>query len=179
VNSRRDNSAFTLLELVIVLAVMGIILAVTAPDLARFLHGRTVREEARRFVAVTQRAAAYATTHSCRTTVWVDLDVVGASGETEGVCEYGWRRVESFDEEEVGETSFQTPTGMTVSITPTPDDSTWEITFGPDGSVEVSDDLVVCFAAGPGDAETASVSFDEDRGIFLVQGGPDDEEGDE
>ncbi|MBT3290634.1 MAG: type II secretion system protein [Victivallales bacterium] len=160
----RHNSAFTLLELVIVMAVVGTTLAVTAPNLARFVHGRSVQEEARRFVAVTRRAAVVAASQSCRTLVWLDPET----------GEYGWRRVETYDEEGVGDVSFTVADGMVLEVSPQPEEETCEVTFLPHGTVEGADELRVCFVSGPGE-DSAEVGFDDERGIFVVQSGEDAE----
>ena len=47
---------FTLLELILVLAVLSLVAAVSAPRLVRSLGGQTLREEARRFIAAAQYA---------------------------------------------------------------------------------------------------------------------------
>jgi len=153
----RHHSCFTLIELVIVMAVVGTILAVTAPNLAGFVHGRSVREEARRLVAVTRRAAAVAASQSCRTIVWLEPDT--------GI--YGWRRVETYDEDGADEVSFTAADGITLTVSPVPEEGTCEITFRPDGGVEGASDLVIRFVAGS-DEEASEVVFDDDRGIFVV-----------
>jgi type II secretion system protein H len=159
----RPGAAFTLLELVIVMAVVGIMLAVTAPNLARFLHGRNVREDARRLVAVTRRAAAVAASQSCRTVVWID--------PTNG--EYGWRRLESFTKDTTDELSYTVLDGTTLSVSPAPEEETSEVTFRPDGEVDGAEGLVVTFSTGSGGDE-ARVTFDDERGLFAV-----DEEGED
>jgi type II secretion system protein H len=159
----RGRAGFTLLELVIVMAVVGIMLAVTAPNLARFLHGRNVREDARRLVAVTRRAAAVAMNQSCRTVVWLD--------PTNG--EYGWRRLETFTDDTTGELSYTVLDGITLSVSPTPEEDTYEVTFRADGEVEGAEGLVVTFSSGSGGDE-AEVTFDIERGLFVVGEGEDD-----
>ena len=164
----RHNPVFTLVELVLVMGVMALTLAVTAPNLARFLHGRSVREEARQFVAVTRRAAAYAAAHSCRTVVWIDL-----SGEP---VQYGWRLVETFHaEEDEQERTLAPAEGIQLTATPKPDGTELAVTFGADGSVDADDELEIVFAAGPDLCETAVVRFVADEGIFVVADGPEDD----
>src|SRR5437773_775638 len=52
INSHRR--AFTLVELILVMALLGIVLAVSAPSLSNFFHGRTLDSEARRLMALTR-----------------------------------------------------------------------------------------------------------------------------
>jgi prepilin-type N-terminal cleavage/methylation domain-containing protein len=156
---------FTLIELVAVLAVMGIVLAVTAPSLAGFVHGRAVREESRRLVAVTRRAAEVAEHEFCRTRVWIEP----ATGT------YGWERVETFDEDGANGESFTVPDGMDLTVSPASSETVVEITFRPDGGVEGADvEQAIRFETGSGE-ELAEVVFDGDRGVFLVA--EDEEDG--
>jgi len=155
-----------LIELVIVMAVMAVILAVTAPNLAGFVHGRSVREEARRLVAVTRRAAAVASSQSCRTRVWLEP----STGS------YGWRRVETYDTDGADDVSFTVAEGIELTVSPAPEEGTCEVTFRPDGGVDVVADLRMRFAAGPA-SDASEVTFDADRGIFVVAEDEDQEDG--
>jgi type II secretory pathway pseudopilin PulG len=158
VRRERHNFRFSLLELVIVMAVMGTILAVTAPSLAGFVHGRSVREEARRLVALTQRAAAVAGAQSCRTRLWIEP----ATGS------YGWRLVETFATETVDEALFSVASGITLEVEPSPASGVLELTFRPDGEIEGADEnLRVRFVAG-GNRESSEVRLLTERGVFAV-----------
>lgn len=154
----RHNLRFSLLELVIVMAVMATILAVTAPSLAGFVHGRSVREEARRLVALTQRAAAVAGAQSCRTRLWVEP----ATGT------YGWRLVETFATETVDEAQFTAASGITIEVEPSPASGVLELTFRPDGGIEGADgNLRIRFVSG-GNREASEVRLLTARGVFAV-----------
>ena len=53
---QRRRSAFTLVELIIVMALLGGVLAVSAPALSSFFRSRTLKDETRRFLALTELA---------------------------------------------------------------------------------------------------------------------------
>ncbi|RJP26510.1 MAG: prepilin-type N-terminal cleavage/methylation domain-containing protein [Candidatus Omnitrophota bacterium] len=45
-----SSRGFTLIELIVVMALLSAVLAITAPSLSRFIHGRSLQEEARRML---------------------------------------------------------------------------------------------------------------------------------
>lgn len=49
---REPGSAFTLIELILVMAILSAVFAVASPSLARFFKSRSMIEEARRFLAL-------------------------------------------------------------------------------------------------------------------------------
>lgn len=64
--------AFTLIELVLVMAILIIVLSVTAPMLTSFFRGRTLDAEARRFLALTHYAQSRAVAEGMPMTLWID-----------------------------------------------------------------------------------------------------------
>lgn len=68
----RRRAGFTLIELILVLAVLAIVLGVAAPSLARFFHGRKVEEEARRFLALTRYGQSRAVAEGVPMILWMD-----------------------------------------------------------------------------------------------------------
>jgi len=63
---------FTLIELILVLAVLATVLGVAAPSLARFFHGRKVEEEARRFLALTRYGQSRAVAEGLPMVLWME-----------------------------------------------------------------------------------------------------------
>ena len=51
--TRRPCSAFTMIELILVMAIVVVAISITAPRLANFFRGRTLDSEARRLLALT------------------------------------------------------------------------------------------------------------------------------
>jgi type II secretion system protein H len=70
--TRTPNRGFTLIELLAVMALLTTIMAIVAPSLSRFMRGRDVEEEARRFLALTRYARSEAVSRSVMLRLWVD-----------------------------------------------------------------------------------------------------------
>ena len=64
--------AFTLLELILVMALLTIVLSVSAPSLANFFRGRTLDSEARRFLSLTRYAQSRAVSEGIPMQLWID-----------------------------------------------------------------------------------------------------------
>lgn len=66
------KQAFTLVELILVMALLLIVLAVAAPSLANFFRGRTLDAEARRFLSLTHYAKSRAVGEGLPMVLWID-----------------------------------------------------------------------------------------------------------
>jgi Tfp pilus assembly protein FimT len=67
------ESAFTLVELVAVMALLVTVIAVASPSLAGFFRGRAVDAEARRFMTLTRAGQSRAAAEALPMILWVDL----------------------------------------------------------------------------------------------------------
>jgi len=76
--------AFTLVELILVMALLTIVIAVAAPSLANFFRGRTLDSEARRFVSLTRYGQSRAVSEGVPMVLWMDtkLGTYGLREET-------------------------------------------------------------------------------------------------
>ena len=72
--SRLQRSAFTLIELILVMALLVIVLGAIAPALSRFFHGRNLDAEANRFVSLTRYAQSRAISEGTSMRLWIDTD---------------------------------------------------------------------------------------------------------
>jgi type II secretion system protein H len=70
-NARRG---FTLIELILVMALLTIVISLTAPRLSRFFHGRTLDSEARRLLALTRSGQSRAVSEGVPIDLWVDTE---------------------------------------------------------------------------------------------------------
>lgn len=79
-----SRRAFTLIELMLVMALLTIVISVSAPSLSRFFHGRNLDSEARRLVALTRYAQSRAVSEGVPILLWIDLrqDRLGLRQET-------------------------------------------------------------------------------------------------
>lgn len=70
----RAKSGFTLIELIVVMALLATVLAVAAPSLSRFFRSRTLDSEACRFVALTRYAQSRAVSEGVPMLLWIDCE---------------------------------------------------------------------------------------------------------
>ncbi|HYG34468.1 MAG TPA: prepilin-type N-terminal cleavage/methylation domain-containing protein [Clostridia bacterium] len=66
------KAAFTMIELILVMAILTIALSLTAPALASFFRGRSLDSEARRLLAVTRQGQSRAVSEGVPIELWVD-----------------------------------------------------------------------------------------------------------
>lgn len=69
---RSDAVAFTLVELMLVMALLTIVIAVAAPSLKNFFRGRNLDSEARRFLALTRYGQSRAVSEGVPMVLWID-----------------------------------------------------------------------------------------------------------
>ncbi|MDX9754406.1 MAG: prepilin-type N-terminal cleavage/methylation domain-containing protein, partial [bacterium] len=65
-------NAFTFIELIIVMAMLSALLAISAPMMSRFFRGQSIRDEARKVVALTEYARSQAVTLSIPIKIWIN-----------------------------------------------------------------------------------------------------------
>ncbi len=64
--------AFTLIELILVMALLLIVIGVALPSLKRFFHGRNLDSEARRFLSLTRYGQSRAVSEGVPMVLWID-----------------------------------------------------------------------------------------------------------
>lgn len=131
--------AFTLIELVLVLALLGVAVAVAAPALSRFFSGRTLDNEARHLLAMTRYAQSRAVSEGLPMLLWLRPET-GA---------YGLRAETAFTEEDSRAVEHTLPDALRFEVAPPglEGESPWQlaalatgsqqfIRFTPDGFVD-------------------------------------------
>lgn len=68
----RTRGAFTLIELVLVMAILIVVLSISGPSLVSFFRGRTLDSEARRFLALTRYGQSRAISEGVPVLLWID-----------------------------------------------------------------------------------------------------------
>ena len=68
----RYGGAFTLIELILVMAILTIAVAITGPALANFFHSRTLDSEARRLLSLTRHGQNRAVSEGLPMELWFD-----------------------------------------------------------------------------------------------------------
>jgi prepilin-type N-terminal cleavage/methylation domain-containing protein len=72
-NDPRSSRAFTLIELILVMAILTIAVALVTPILSRFFGGRSVESEVTRFVALTRHGQSRAVSEGVPMMLWIDV----------------------------------------------------------------------------------------------------------
>src|SRR5258706_12236786 len=72
IGQRNKRGAFTLIELILVMALVVIVIAVTFPSLQNFFRGRTLESEGRRFLTLTRYGQSRAVAEGIPMTLWID-----------------------------------------------------------------------------------------------------------
>ena len=75
--------AFTLIELILVLALLVVITSITVPAMAKFIRGRALDSEARRLAALMHAAQSRAVSEGAPMMLWVDEKAGGYGLEAE------------------------------------------------------------------------------------------------
>ena len=70
--THQARRGFTLIELILVMALLTVVISLTAPKLSRFFHGRTLDSEARRLLALTRSGQSRAVSEGTPMDLWVD-----------------------------------------------------------------------------------------------------------
>jgi type II secretion system protein H len=73
-DARRYSAAFTLIELILVMALLAIILGISAPSLSRFFRSRSLDSEAKRFMALTRHAQSRAVSEGVPMVLWLETE---------------------------------------------------------------------------------------------------------
>jgi type IV fimbrial biogenesis protein FimT len=65
-------SGFTLIELILVMVLLAVVIAISAPSLSRFFKSRSLDSEARRFMALTRHAQSRAVSEGVPMVLWLE-----------------------------------------------------------------------------------------------------------
>lgn len=98
--------AFTLIELILVMALLAVVLAISAPSLSRFFRSRSLESEARRFMALTRAAQSRAVSEGVPMVLWL---------ETKSRA-YGLNADKSFVEEDAKAEQFSVDESLEVEV---------------------------------------------------------------
>jgi len=68
------SRAFTLIELILVMALLMIVISLSAPSLGEFFRGRALDSEARRFVSLSRYGQSRAVSEGVPVTLWIEAE---------------------------------------------------------------------------------------------------------
>ncbi len=95
-NRQNHERGFTLIELVLVMALLVVAVSVTAPVLSRFFRGRTLDSEARRLLSLTRAGQSRAVSEGAPALLWIDSSQQAYGLELENASRAGDPRAEDF-----------------------------------------------------------------------------------
>lgn len=155
---RRAGAAFTLIELILVMALLTVVTSLAAPQLARFFKGRGLDSEARRFLSLTRYAQSRATGEGVPMVLWMDekerrYGLTRQSGferrEDESAVEYELGKDVVMEVERLGRSGFQAPVSRSSRESARPLMGLLPaMVFTPDGFIAMSSPESVVFREG-------------------------------
>jgi prepilin-type N-terminal cleavage/methylation domain-containing protein len=104
--AHQARRAFTLIELILVMALLTIVISLTAPRLSRFFHGRTLDSEARRLLALTRSGQSRAVSEGMPMDLWVDT----------GQGTFGLEAEPSYDTSDSKAVDFTLDSGLQLEV---------------------------------------------------------------
>ncbi len=140
INSPIGSLGFTLIELILVMAILSAVAVASAPRLSRFFHGQSLDGEARRFLSLMRYAFRESVASGVPLTLWIDArdKYYGLNAMTG----YEWtadRQVEYYLDEDTVIELYPTQTLVNSMVI---------INFWPDGIMESEDLQYVRFERG-------------------------------
>ena len=168
------KNAFTLIELILVMAVLAVVLAFAAPSLSRFFRGRSLDSEAHRFLALTRFAQSRAVAEGMPMVLWIDTQrgQYGLQAETNDTG--GDAKAKDFVSDASVEISVAEPTTATTAL---PFQHTLAISanrpalrFTPDGFISGSSPERILFSQShEGDSGLVWVGLSRNRLNYEIQ----------
>jgi type II secretion system protein H len=154
--SRNSNrrAAFTLIELILVMALLMIVIAVSAPSLQGFFKGRNLDSEARRLLSLTKYGQSRAVSEGIPMVLWVDSKqksyglraAAGFLEEDDKAFEFNLDRDLKIEAEQLPAQTVLTPLQVDRIVGNLP-----SIRFLPDGSIAESSPLSIRIVQGEKD----------------------------
>ena len=125
---RARTNAFTLIELILVMGLLAMVLGFAAPALSAFVKGRSLKEESRRFLALTRYARSEAASRSVTMQLWIEPDT----------GTYGVQPAQGFETIGGQPIEYRLADGLHFEIENDANkkETRVEIQFSPDGSIE-------------------------------------------
>ena len=153
--SRPPCAAFTLIELILVLALLVIITSIAAPAMSRFIRGRALDTEARRFLALTHAAQSRAVSEGMPMLFWVDEKngAYGVVAESSGQSS-GAQSTDSQAENLNLDSTLSIAVRNTTTGVPTLYNNLPAIRFQPDGTVDENSPQAFKITDGDGFSRT-------------------------
>jgi prepilin-type N-terminal cleavage/methylation domain-containing protein len=150
-NKQRTSSAarrgFTLIELVLVMAILIAVLSMSGTSLTSFFKGRALEAEGQRFLALTRHAQNRAVSEGIPMSLWIDTKEK----------KYGLQTAASFAERDDAITEFELGRDIEIEVTMPPNavskrNAEIVLNFSPDGFVEETNPELIVIKDKSGEA---------------------------
>ena len=164
-SKNRGEPGFTLIELVLVMAILIVVLSVSGASLTRFFKGRSLDAEAKRFLALTRFAQNRAISEGLPVVVWFD--------EKEKV--YGSQIMPGFVERDEKTNEFQLGRDLEVNVTFVAGNAQPQrgkeilLKFRPDGFFDESNPEIVTIKEADGETKGESVFIAPNRNRLFYE----------
>lgn len=138
-NDKRCGApAFTLIELILVMTILTVVIAVAAPSMSGFFHGRKQDSEARQFLSLTRYGQSRAASEGMPMRLWID--------ERNGA--YGLELEPGYAENDSKAVDFEVDNDLSIKVEETAGtrskaDKLPAIKFQPDGSIEAGSPITI------------------------------------
>jgi len=106
---------FTLIELILVMAILTVMVSFTAPALSHFFGGRTLDSEARRLLALTRHGQSRAVSEGLTMDLWLDAEKGKLGLQIEPSFETDDPKKEEFDLDSILKLEVSSKTSLTTS----------------------------------------------------------------
>ena len=158
-SDRRERAGFTLIELVLVMAILIVVLSMSGASLTSFFKGRSLDAEAKRFLALTRFAQNRAISEGLPVVVWID--------EREKV--YGSQIMPGFVERDEKTNEFKLGRDLEIKVAWVEGNALPQrgseiiLRFRPDGFFDESNPEIVTIKEANGEANGESVFIAPNR----------------
>jgi prepilin-type N-terminal cleavage/methylation domain-containing protein len=132
---RTNKKALTLMELICVMVVLSAVMAISVPLLSKFFLGRSLEEEARRFLALTRYARSESVSRSVRMELWVDPAAGDYGLKPQAGDDNSATKQQSWDKMPL---EYHLAKGLSLDVDPNEldDQGIARILFWPDGTID-------------------------------------------
>ncbi len=158
------HAAFTLIELILVMALLVVMISVVSPSLVSFFRGRTLDSEARRLLSLTHAGQSRAVSDGVPVLLWVDAQKHTYGLEQETTSANGDTKAQEFTLDDSLKIEAGNPAAVTVRGQKLPG-----IRFLPDGTIDEASPESLRLAASDGSSlllaqATNRMSYEIQRG---------------
>ena len=164
-DSARDSQAFTLVELILVMALLATLLALSAPTLLHAFTARNMEQEATQLLAATEYARSEAVSQGVPMCVWIDL----ATGS------FGVHASDGFDGDNTREKTYALKADFRFdSAEGTADQDGHRVmsTFDPEGTLDPENSLAALRIVNRSDAAISLEQTEDGWGYEIVKEAP-------